>query len=121
MLFTSFFSAKNAMSRALRRSIYAWAHPAGDAGPVRLAVVGSIWHARYAWRHPGNQKGIAYKVRALLRLTSFWARWHLLHQPTLARLGTRSVIRAEPSRWATLNIVCSNPPDYPEMLIWSHL
>jgi FkbM family methyltransferase len=71
--------------------------------------------ARFTWTHPANEAG---RVRAVLRLACFQARGRLLHRRTLARLGDRSRLWADPHRYGALKVVCGNPPDHPEMLAW---
>jgi FkbM family methyltransferase len=72
----------------------------------------------FIWTHPANQ---SQRTRALLRAVGFQTRARLLHQRTLARLGTRSKIWADLHRTAASKIVYANPPDYPEMLTWQQV
>ena len=58
------------------------------------------------------------RARALLRFARFQARGRLLHRRTLARLGERSSIWAGLHRYSASQVVCANPPDHPEMLVW---
>ncbi len=69
----------------------------------------------FTWNHPANA---GRRVRAVGRLMNFHVRGSLLRRPTLARIGDRSYIWAHIRRYATLKVVCANPPDHPEMLIW---
>jgi FkbM family methyltransferase len=39
----------------------------------------------------------------------------------VARLGHHSKLWAYLHRWAALKVVCANPPDYPEMLVWQQV
>ena len=78
-------------------------------------IVHSTNVARFAWTHPANE---GQRARALLRFARFQARGRLLHRRTLARLGDRSSIWAGLHRGAPSKVVCANPPDHPEMLVW---
>lgn len=70
---------------------------------------------KYTWAHPANQGA---RSRALLRLINFQLRGRVLRQRTLTRIGDQSRIWADVHRYASLKVVCANPPDYPEMLVW---
>jgi FkbM family methyltransferase len=72
----------------------------------------------FVWTHPANRGA---RIRALLRLARFQVRSRLLHQRTLARLGTQSSIWAYPFRHAASKVVYANPPDHPEMLVWQRV
>jgi FkbM family methyltransferase len=70
---------------------------------------------KFTWNHPANEQA---RMRALIRLAQFQARGRFLRRPTLARLGERSAIWAHLHRHASMKVVCANPPDHPEMLVW---
>lgn len=75
-----------------------------------------MWNVlRDIWRHPSNK---SQRVRAIARGVRFQVRGHLLHKPTLARVGTRSYVWAHLHRSASSLAVYANPPDHPEMLVW---
>ena len=57
---------------------------------------------------------------ALLRLVRFQVRGRFLRRPTIARLGKESRIWANVHRYAALKVVCANPPDHPEMIVWQN-
>jgi FkbM family methyltransferase len=69
----------------------------------------------FTWNHPANEQA---RMRALIRLARFQARGRFLRRPTLARLGERSAVWAHLHRHASMKVVCANPPDHPEMLVW---
>ena len=75
----------------------------------------SINVLKFTWEHPANKKA---RMRAVLRLLYFQARGRFLGRPTLARIGERSSIWAHLHRQASMRVVCANPPDHPEMIVW---
>lgn len=81
----------------------------------RAFVVHSANVVKYTWAHPANRGG---RIRALARLARFQVRGRVFGRRTVARLGHRSKLWAYLHRWATLKVVCANPPDHPEMLVW---
>jgi FkbM family methyltransferase len=103
----------------MQHAIYAWAYPANDVGPMRLAMARGLKQAVYAWSHPANCRGAGHRIRAILRLVCFQVRGRVFRGRTIVPIGTRSVIWADPRHYATVKVVCANPPDYPEMLAWS--
>jgi FkbM family methyltransferase len=72
--------------------------------------------AKFVWKHPANQGA---QVRAVARVMRFQTRGRLLRRRTLAQLGAQSKVWADVNRHAALKVVCANPPDHPEMLVWS--
>jgi FkbM family methyltransferase len=70
---------------------------------------------KFTWNHPANERA---RMRALVRLAQFQVRGRFLRRPTLARLGERSAVWAHLHRHASMKVVCANPPDHPEMLVW---
>ena len=78
-------------------------------------VVHSAKVVKFTWKHPANKEA---RVRAMARLAHFQARGRVLRRPTLARLGDRSCVWAYLHRHAAMKVVCANPPDHPEMLVW---
>jgi FkbM family methyltransferase len=69
----------------------------------------------WIWANPSNE---GKQIRALLRVLRFQFRGWVLRRPTLAKIGDRSSIWAYVDRMATFRVVCANPPDYQEMLVW---
>ena len=55
----------------------------------------------------------------MLRAVAFQLRGRVLRKPTLATLGDRSLIWARVHHSGTSKVVYANPPDHPEMLVWS--
>ncbi len=78
-------------------------------------IVQSKHVVTFVWTHPANE---GQRARALLRFARFQARGRLLQKRTLARLGARSSIWAGLHRGGASRVVCANPPDHPEMLVW---
>lgn len=78
-------------------------------------IVHSMNVVKFTWKHPANKEA---RLRAMLRLARFQARGRLLRRPTFARLGDRSGVLAYLHRHAAMRVVCANPPDYPEMIVW---
>lgn len=113
-----FKSPRGAIASALRKALDRWTHPAKNVGPVKLAIIRSLKVALYAWSHPINRTSMRRRAQALLRVSVFQFRGRVLGSSTVTPLGTRSVIRAHPRNYATLKIVCANPPDYAEMVVW---
>jgi FkbM family methyltransferase len=70
---------------------------------------------KFTWNHPANEQA---RMRALVRLALFQVRGRFLRRPTLARLGERSAVWAHLHRHASMKVICANPPDHPEMLVW---
>ena len=85
---------------------------------TKAFIVHSTNAVKFAWAHPANQGG---RLRAVLRLGRFQVFGRLLRRSTLAHLGNQSTIRAYLHRYAALKVVCANPPDYPEMLLWRNV
>ena len=73
---------------------------------------------KFVWTHPANEGA---RLRALVRLLRFHASGKVLHRRTLARLGQRSMLWADRSRWEASKVVYANPPDHPEMLAWQQV
>ena len=84
----------------------------------RAFILHSVNVVRYTWAHPANRGG---RIQALARLARFQVRGRLLGRRTAARLGRHSKLWAYLHRWATLKVVCANPPDHPEMLVWQQV
>lgn len=70
---------------------------------------------KFTWTHPSNKGS---RASALLRLARFQMRGRFLRRPTIARLGKESQVWANLHRYAALKVVCANPPDHPEMIVW---
>ena len=84
----------------------------------RAFIAHSANVVKYTWTHPANRGA---RIRALARLARFQLRGRVLGRRTVVRLGHRSELWAYLHRWATLKVVCANPPDYPEMLVWQQV
>jgi FkbM family methyltransferase len=111
----------------LHHSVDSWAHPAGKINPVKRGI-GRIlwpldqtaWFTRFAWSHRTNQGRVSRRFLATLKLARLWVCARILHRPSVVPIGTKSVIQADPGRFASLKAAFANPPDFPEMLVWSN-
>lgn len=85
--------------------------------PARVKRAATCYRGRliWIWVNPSNK---GRRLRALLRVLHFQLRGWVLRKPTLAKIGYRSNIWAYVDRKATFRVVCANPPDHPEMLVW---
>lgn len=113
------------MTKVVHRFADSLAHPAERANPLRMGIGRALWcldrtawYTRLAWTHPANRGRASSRVGGCLRLGRLWFRARVLRRRTIAAIGDRSVMWADPSRWATLKAVCANPPDVPEMMVW---
>lgn len=77
-----------------------------------------VKQAIYAWSHQANCGNVGHRIQAISRLIYFQARGRIFNKRTAVPIGTRSLIWADPRHYATVKVVCANPPDYPEMLAW---
>lgn len=82
-----------------------------------LAVTRAGKLGLYTWAHPANRRK---RLRAIIRVLYFFVRTGLLGREGFATIGNRSRILANPHRYASVKVVCANPPDYPEMKVWRH-
>ena len=93
----------------------------------RRVVVHSRWHRMvaavvyaskigiYIWAHPANR---GKRVCAIGRVLLFFVRAGILDREVTAKIGNQSRIIATPRRFASVKVVCANPPDYLEMRTW---
>lgn len=77
-----------------------------------VRVAGDV--LRYVWTHPANRDA---RCRAVARAMAFQFRGRL-GVPTLATIGDRSTLLAEPHHHAESKVLYANPPDWSEMLAW---
>jgi FkbM family methyltransferase len=82
---------------------------------TKAFAVHSVNVVKFTWSHPANRGA---RVRAMVRLARFQVRGRLLRRPTRARIGQQSSVCAYLHRYASMRVVCANPPDHPEMLVW---
>jgi FkbM family methyltransferase len=71
---------------------------------------------RFIWTHPANS---GRRFRQLARAVVVQTRGRFLRRATLVPLGARSQIWAEPKVPASSAVAYANPPDWPEMPVWS--
>jgi FkbM family methyltransferase len=112
---------------AVHHSVDSWAHPSGKINPVKHGIGRILWPVdqsarltRFAWSHRANQGRVSQSSLATLRLARLWVSARILHRPAIVPIGTKSVIVADPGRFASLKAAFANPPDFPEMLVWSN-
>lgn len=74
------------------------------------AVVGWIW------RHPANE---GRQWRSLAQACRFQLRGRLLRKPTITAIGAKSVLEVQLHASGASKAVYANPPDWPEMIVWS--
>jgi FkbM family methyltransferase len=72
---------------------------------------------QWVWRHPANRRG---RVRAIGRAFSHQVRGRVLKRPTIAKIGNHARIEVDLHATGASKAVYANPPDWPEMLVWSH-
>jgi FkbM family methyltransferase len=73
---------------------------------------------KFVWTNPANEGA---RAQALLRAVRYQVRGRLLHKRTLAQLGNRSTVWADLHRMGASKVVYANPPDHPEMIVWSQV
>lgn len=72
---------------------------------------------QWIWHHPANR---GHRLAALCRATEYQARGRILKKPTIARLGRKTLIEVQLHAYGASKAVYANPPDWPEMLVWTH-